>query len=133
MEVYDWGKNIRLDDSGRFLTADLYYDFSERTYKYNKTRACTVDLDFYLHNDNGRFAWNWPGVGFHATATDVRLDRRDRYGAGQVYIHAQLQTDAGGWREAQFCLDRNLVNLSAEGYFEVRMGRPGGGRWCGRG
>lgn len=37
-----------------------------------KYRTDTIDLNIYIHNNNGAFAWNWLGIGFHATAKDVQ-------------------------------------------------------------
>lgn len=59
----EWGWDARLDHTGRFITADLPYWIEGK--KYNRTN--TLDLDVCLQIDNGRLAWNWPGVvGFHS-------------------------------------------------------------------
>lgn len=129
MSFFWWGSNIRLDDSGRFLIADLILD----TMEFNEDkgyRTNWIDLNVYLHNNNGTFEWNWLQMGFHASAKDISLEIRgendDCFGYDKmfnddlgIWITAKLQNTAGEWKEAEFCLDANIKNW--EGYFEVLL------------
>lgn len=114
-----WGAlNIRLNTTGR--PGRL-----EGGFRTNQT----INLDMYLHNDNGRFAWNWPSVGFHASAKNIKLAKRRStrlYEAGvkvmeypieDIWITAKLQNSASEWKDAVFQLDGNITIWA--GYFKV--------------
>lgn len=123
MEYYRWGTNIHLDGTGRFIIGDLGY-YNSDTFEEERRSNQSIDLNMYLHNNDGVFEWNWPGIGFHATAKDIRLEGRKNNGYDYVYgvwVHAKLQNTAGDWKDAEFELE-NFKNV--DGNFEVLLFLP---------